>query len=145
MVELLPWLKAFHVVAVIAWMAAILYIFRLYIYHAAETEEIVKERLTKWELLLHERIGRPAMIVTIVLGIAMLWIQPSLLQQPFMQVKLAGVVGLMGVYGYGSTLRRKLVAGEPVPSDRALRILNEVPTVFMILIVVMVIVRPWIR
>ena len=139
------WFKALHVIAVIAWMAATLYLFRLYVYHAEETEPVVKERLTSWENRLHERIGQPAMIAAVGFGTLMLFLQPALLAQPFMQVKLAAVVGIFATYGYGRGLHHKLVAGAPVPSERSLRLLNELPMLFIAIIVAMIIVRPWIR
>ena len=72
------WIKSLHIIAVISWMAGMLYLFRLFVNHAAETEAIVQERLQGMERRLLRAITNPAMIVTLLSGGAMLWIQPEL-------------------------------------------------------------------
>lgn len=141
----LPWLKAFHVVAVIGWMAGLLYMFRLFVYHARETEEIVKVRLVVWETRLFRTIASPAMAATWFFGLGMLALQPALLRQSWLHAKLGLVILLTVFHHVAIPLRKRLEAGLPTLSDRAFRILNEVPTLLMIGIVVLVIVRPGMR
>ena len=145
LMPLLPWIKALHVVAVIAWMAGILYLYRLFVYHREEKEYVVKERLVDWERRLMRFIANPAMIVAWLAGLTMVYLQPSLMLEPWFHAKLTFAVLLTGMQGFAGRLHRKLASGEPVPSGKALRILNEVPTLLMIGIVVMVIVQPWSR
>lgn len=145
MLPLLPWIKALHVVAVIAWMAGTLYVYRLFVYHSQETEYVVKQRLSDWEKRLLRFIITPSMAVAWIAGLAMVYLQPFLLHEPWFHVKLTLAIVLSGMHGYGSALQRKFANGDRVPSNKTLRILNEVPTLLMIGIVVMVIVQPWSR
>lgn len=139
------WIKAIHVIAIIAWMAGMLYLIRLYAYHAEETEPVVMERLQVWERKLLRGIVNPAMIVAFATGITMLTRMPSLLQEPWMHVKLTMVLLMTAVHGMASGWRKKLIINPRFKSGRFFRIMNEVPTVLMIVIVVMVIVQPFTR
>ena len=134
---------AFHVVAIISWMAGILYLFRLFVYHAAEREAVVKERFKVMERKLYKIIVVPAMLLAFALGIALIAMNPGLLHQPWLHAKLALVVALAGFSGFGGKLRRELERDVCRYSERTFRILNEVPTVLMVLIVLLVIVRPF--
>ncbi|MEB3205108.1 MAG: CopD family protein [Candidatus Sericytochromatia bacterium] len=138
-------LKTLHVVAVIAWMAGLLYLFRLFVYHGTETEPVVRTRLVEWERRLYTYIANPAMAATWLLGLGMTAVQPGLWQQPWLHAKLALVVLMTGVHHAALPLRRRLAAHAAVPSDVRLRILNEVPTLLMIGIVALVILKPWAR
>ncbi|MBM3273573.1 MAG: CopD family protein [Candidatus Sericytochromatia bacterium] len=138
----LLWVKAFHVVADIAWMAGVLYLYRLLVYHKAETEAVVKQRLEVWERKLINAITRPAMVVAWLLGLILIWQQPYLLALPWMRAKLALAVLLTGATQMAIRYHRKLAGDKPVPGEKALRFLNEVPTLLMIGIVILVIVRP---
>ena len=137
------WLKAFHVIAVISWMAGMLYLPRLYVYHAAakvgselsETLKIMEHRLLRF-------IINPAMILTYIFGIWMLTINAGLLREPFMHVKLTAVIGMQIVHAFLARYRRAFAEDRNTHSAKFFRILNEVPTVLLIIIVIMVIVRP---
>ena len=124
-------------------MAGILYLMRLFVYHAAETESIVKERFKLMEQRLYRIITIPAMVVALVLGIAMLVINPSLPYLPWMQLKLVLVLLLMAVTIYAKKLKQDLATGTCSHSDKFFRVLNEVPTLLMIGIVFLVILRPF--
>ena len=139
------WIKAVHVISVISWMAGMLYLLRLYVYHAEETEFIVKERLQGYEVRLLRRIVNPAMIMTFLTGISMLVMMPSLLHQPWMHAKLTLVLGMTAVHGMASGWRTKLIADPQFKSGKFFRIMNEVPTLLMIGIVILVIVQPFAR
>ncbi|MBU6429239.1 MAG: CopD family protein, partial [Cyanobacteria bacterium REEB65] len=132
-------------IAVIAWMAGILYVFRLFVYHSEETEFVVKQRLTEWEKRLLRFIVTPAMGVAWLAGLTMAALMPAITRQPWFAVKLVLVVILSAMHGFATRLQRKFAMGDPVPSNRALRLINEVPTLLMIGIVIMVIVQPWSR
>lgn len=139
------WWKAIHVMAIISWMAGLLYLFRLFVYHAQETLPEVMARFEVMERRLLRAITTPAMVVALATGIAMLVQQPALLQQPFMHVKLALVVGMLAMHGLGARWRKRLIREPAFASHRFFRVMNEIPTLLMIVIVIMIIVRPFYR
>ena len=136
-------LKAIHLIAVMSWMVGLLYLPRLFVYHSqtplgsvqSETFKIMERRLLK-------AIMNPAMILTFILGFWMLWDNPGLFYEGWMQVKLVCVFAMAGVHGKFSKMRRLFENDQAVMNDKTYRIWNEVPTVLMIVIVVMVIVKP---
>lgn len=139
------WIKALHIIAVIAWMAGLLYLPRLFVYHCraadvaqADTFAIMEERLLRI-------IMRPAMIATWGLGIV-LAAMPGIVawsSDVWIYVKLAGVVVLTIVHMVLARHARDFAAGRNVRSERYFRLLNEVPTAAMIVIVIMVVVKPF--
>jgi putative membrane protein len=139
------WIKSLHLIAVISWMAGILYLLRLYVNHAAETEPVVMERLQGMERRLLRAITNPAMIVTLATGLAMLRIQPSILSQPFMQAKLVLVFGMLVMHGLAARWRKRLITEPHFRSHKFFRVMNEIPTLLMIGIVILIIVRPFLR
>jgi putative membrane protein len=140
------WLKALHVIAVIAWMAGMLYIWRLYVYHAMEQEQVVMDRLAIMERRLMNYITTPAMIVSLATGGSLFWMSRAYyLSQPWMHLKLTLLVLLFGSHGMAAAHRRKLLVNPRVKPHTFYRVMNEVPTVLMIGIVIAVIVRPWAR
>jgi putative membrane protein len=136
--------KALHVISIIAWMAGLLYLPRLYVYHAettigsvrAETFKVMERRLLK-------AIMNPAMIASFLFGIWMLVLAPVLLLETWMQVKVACVLGMAGCHGVFSKMRRQLENDEQPRPASVYRIWNEVPTVLMIIIIVMAVVKPF--
>lgn len=138
------WFKALHLIAVISWMAGLLYLPRLFVYHVSaekgsdksETFKIMERRLLKI-------IMNPAMIVVWVIGLLMIWLDPSLMKQGWMHAKLLLVFLMSGVHGVLSKNMKRFAADENEKSEKYFRILNEVPTVMMIIIVILVIVRPF--
>ncbi len=137
------WIKALHVLAIISWMAGMLYLVRLYVNHAMETEPVVMERLQGMERRLLRAITTPAMVVSLLTGIAMLAMNPVLLKMPWMHVKLTLVVGMLAMHGMASSWRKKLIDNPRFKTDKFFRVMNEIPTLLMIGIVIMVIVRPF--
>ncbi len=134
---------AIHLIAVISWMAGILYLYRLFVYHAEETENVVKERFQVMERKLLMVILLPAMIVSLFAGLAMLHFNPELLKQPWMHVKLLSVAGLMYLSHIAGKFRRQLAENSCPVSGKQFRFLNEAPTLLMIVIIFMVILRPF--
>ena len=136
------WVKAGHVIAVIAWYAGLFYIFRLYVYHVQKREEpAVTATLEVMERRLLRGIMMPAMVVSIGLGITMLWMQPALLQMPWLHLKLTAILFLLGYHGLASHTRKRFLRKEYFLSETACRWINEVPTVLLFVIVGAVIVR----
>lgn len=137
------WIKAFHVIAVISWMAGMLYLPRLFVYHAeaakgsiqSETFKIMERRLLK-------AIINPAMIATWLLGIVLIW-QGGWIASGWLHAKIALVFVLSGMHGVLARTVKDFAVDRNMRSARFYRIINEVPTVLMIGIVILVIVKPF--
>jgi len=137
------WIKALHVISVIAWMAGMLYLPRLYVYHAgAKRGSELSETLKVMERRLLRGIINPAMIASYIFGIWMLALNPDLLHEKFMQVKLATLFAMQIIHALLARYRRHFARDCNIHSARFYRILNEVPMALIIVIVIMIIVRP---
>jgi protoporphyrinogen IX oxidase len=129
------WIKALHVIAVIAWMAGMLYLPRLFVYHCeAEIGSRQSETFKIMERRLFKAIINPAMGVT--------W-SGHWFAAPWLHVKLALVLAMSAVHGFFSRWVKDFAADRRLRSQKFYRVINEVPTVLMILIVIMVIVKPF--
>jgi putative membrane protein len=144
--DIFVWIKAFHIVAVVAWMAGMLYLPRLFIYHcAAETGSPQAETFIVMERRLLRAIINPAMIVSLVLG-AILLSEPGMIDwvgDIWIYLKLAFVAVLVILHGFLARWRKAFEAGENRHDARFFRWINEVPTVAMIAIVIFVVVKPF--
>lgn len=137
------WIKTLHVLAIISWMAGLLYLPRLFVYHADVGHGSEPARLFEvMEWRLYRYIMTPAMIVAWLTGLHMAATQAYWLDIWFLS-KLALVVAMSGVHGFLGGLRRRLAAGTNQKSSRYFRVLNEVPTLLMIVIVGLVILKPF--
>jgi putative membrane protein len=137
------WLKAFHVIAVIAWMAGMLYLPRLFVYHCeAEIGSKQSETFKVMERRLLRAIINPAMVATWVLGLWLAW-DAGLFRSGWLHAKLALVLALSALHGMFVRYVRDFAADRNQRSQRFYRIINEVPTLLMIGIVVLVIVKPF--
>jgi putative membrane protein len=140
----LPWIKALHVVAVIAWMAGLLYLPRLYVYHAeAEKGSDKSETFKVMERRLYRGITTPAMIATWILGLSMLAIDPAIWWGFWPWVKAAMVLALSGLHGFYGRIRKDFAADANTRSHKFFRVINELPFVIALVIVIMVIVKPF--
>lgn len=138
------WIKAFHIIAVISWMAGLLYLPRLYVYHAmVEKNSARAQTFAMMERRLLKAIMNPAMILSFGLGFWLILLNPNLLSQTWFLVKIFLVFVLSGVHGKFAMMRKNFERGENVRSDRYYRLWNEVPTLLMIVIVILVVVRPF--
>jgi putative membrane protein len=138
------WFMAGHIVAMIAWMVGMFYLPRLFVYHvgAAPGSEL-SETLKVMERRLMRIIVNPAMGLTWLFGLIMLYAHPYLLQEGWLHVKITAVLLMSALHGMFSRNRKQFLRDQNVHSARYYRILNEVPTVLLIIIVIMVIVRPF--
>lgn len=138
-----PWAKAIHVIAVIAWMAGMLYLPRLFVYHAdAEQGSVQSETFKVMERRLLRGIINPAMIVTWVFGLWMAW-KIFHFEGGWLHAKIALVLVLSGLHGYLAAAVRKFAEDKNEKPARHWRIVNEIPTLLMIVIVILVIVKPF--
>jgi putative membrane protein len=136
------WIKALHVIAIISWMAGLLYLPRLFVYHAdagagpqSETFKIMERRLYRY-------IMTPAMTVAWLTGL-FLALESDALAQPWFHAKATLVVLLSAAHLHDGALLRRFANDANVHSSRYFRVINEIPTLLMIGVVVMVIVKPF--
>jgi putative membrane protein len=137
------WLLAFHIIAVIAWMAGMLYLPRLFVYHcAADVGSIQSETFKVMERRLLRAIINPAMIATWLLGLWLAWVS-GFYAAHWLQVKFVLVLAMSGVHGVLSKYVREFAADRRRKSQKYFRILNEVPTALMVVIVILAVVKPF--
>ncbi len=137
------WIKALHVIAVISWMAGMLYLPRLFVYHCeAERGSKQSETFKVMERRLLRAIINPAMIVTWLAGLYLVWAGHWYLA-PWFHAKFLLVLILSGVHGFFARCVKDFAADRNSRNQKFYRIINEVPTILMILIVVLVVVKPF--
>jgi protoporphyrinogen IX oxidase len=140
---LYDWLLALHIIAVIAWMAGMLYLPRLYVYHAraargselSETFKVMERRLLR-------AIINPAMIAAWILGLALAW-QGDHWREGWLHGKLLLLMGMQLIHAALSRWRRAFASDANTHSDRFYRFINEVPTLLLIGIVILAVVKPF--
>ena len=137
------WIKAVHVIAVISWMAGMLYLPRLFVYHCeAEAGSKQSETFKVMERRLLKAIINPAMIVTWLAGLYLAWAGQWYSSSWFL-AKFLLVLVMSGVHGFLARCVKDFAADRNTRSQKFYRIINEVPTVLMIAIVILVIVKPF--
>ena len=136
------WVKALHLIAVMSWMAGLLYLPRLFVYHAmVEAESVRAQTFKLMERRLLKAIMNPAMILSWALGLWLLQQNPDLLIMPWMWIKFSCVVMMTASHMVFAHMRRQLEQDIAL-SEKAYRWWNEVPTILMIIIVIMAVVEP---
>jgi putative membrane protein len=134
------WIKAFHLTAVIFWMAGLLYLPRLFVYHSvAEVGGELEAKMEEAEAKLLRIIMNPAMIVAFVLGLVMLFMIPHPVS---IWIKVALAFGLIAYHGFLAKTRKAFLGGGRPKSEKFFRRINEVPAIVTIVIVVLAIVQP---
>ncbi|MFG5384205.1 protoporphyrinogen oxidase HemJ [Yoonia sp. R2-816] len=145
LIGIYPWIKAVHIMSVIAWMAGLFYLPRLFVYHAErapvgseldQTFQIMEEKLLRV-------IMNPSMIVAWVAGLIMLGLGAFDFASVWAWVKIVSVILMTAAHMWMAARRKEFAAGRNTRSGRTYRLFNEVPTVLMFLIVVAVVVRPF--
>ena len=137
------WLKAFHIIAVIAWMAGLLYLPRLFVYHcetAVGTPEY--DRFVVMERKLMRVIINPSMIAVWLFGLS-LAATLNVWAAAWFGIKFTLVIVLSGLHGMMSRWRRDFEQGRNTKTQRFYRIVNEIPAVLMVFIVILVVVKPF--
>ena len=140
---LYPWLKSFHLIFMVTWFAGLFYIFRLFVYHVkfkensemANTYNLMERKLLY--LIMH-----PSMLLTIGFGVGMLILNPEILKQQWIHIKLLLVVFLMGYQIFSGIVHKCFLRGDYFLSEKACRILNEIPTLLLIGIVLLAVLKP---
>ena len=137
------WIKALHIISVVAWMAGMLYLPRLFVYHAeAESGSAQSETFKIMERRLLRGIVNPAMIASFVFGGLLLAILNDW-SSGWLYVKLISVLGLVGLHGMIARWRREFAEDRNRRPARFYRLINEVPAVLMVVIVIMAVVKPF--
>ena len=137
------WIKALHVIAVISWMAGMLYLPRLFVYHCeAEAGSKQSETFKVMERRLLKAIINPAMIVSWLAGFYLAW-AGHWYGSTWFQIKFLLALAMSGVHGFLVRWVRAFATDKNLHSQKFYRIINEVPTALMVLIVVLVIVKPF--
>lgn len=139
------WLRALHIVGVVTWFAGLFYIFRLYVYHVENRDKPeVVATLEVMERRLYRGICWPAMLLTTVFGV---WLWSSsfrgYLSMGWFHVKLTTLLLLFGYHFYSGKVRKDLAAGRYTLTSKQCRLINEVPTVLLLVIVIMAVVKPF--
>jgi putative membrane protein len=138
------WLKAFHIIAVITWFAGLFYLPRLFVYHAMTTDKVSKDRFKIMERKLYRGIMTPSMIVVIALGIWMITLNPGYyFSQGWMHAKLVLVAFLIAYHFMCRALMKQFAEDINKKSHVYFRWFNEIPVIFLIAIIILVIVRPF--
>jgi len=143
--NLLLALKALHIIAIISWMAGILYLYRLFVYHREKgtDREEIHSLLSLMEKRLLFNITLPALVVSLITGICMVILNPAYLYQLWFQIKATCALALIGATHAGYLIFKKFRRKDfRNYTGGKLRFINEVPTLLMIIIVIMVIFRP---
>jgi protoporphyrinogen IX oxidase len=138
------WLKVIHILAVISWMAGLFYLPRLFVYHAdkpvgGESDQtflVMERRLLK-------AIMRPALVVVLLSGLGLWHVLALSLSEPWLAVKLVAVAAMVGFHGLLERHVREFREGLRLKPSRYFRIINEIPTLLLIVIVIAVVVRPF--
>jgi len=146
LIDFYPWIKTLHIISVVAWMAGLFYLPRLFVYH---TEEVQKGTETdalfqKMEVKLLRVIMNPAMVSTWVFGLMLVFI-PGVVSWAFVWpwLKAAAVLGMTWFHHWLGYRRKDFLQGNNTLTGRRYRLMNEVPTILLLVIVTSVVVRPF--
>ncbi|OED38032.1 hypothetical protein AB833_21235 [Chromatiales bacterium (ex Bugula neritina AB1)] len=138
------WVKAFHIIAVVSWVAALL-IYPRYKLHqlASKPGNELYDRMQKASGQLRRIILTPSMLATWIFGITMVTLNPSIASSKWLWVKLLLVLGITAIHGVFVGIGKKIDAGAAEVTDSKLRMLNEVPFILFAIITILVVVRPF--
>ncbi len=141
------WFKTLHIVGVVVWFAGLFYLVRLFIYHreAAELEPPLRQAFETQYALMERRLANiittPGMVVAVVCAVGLLSVNPAWLQQGWMHAKLAFVLALLAYHAFCYRLMGRLRQGQCLWSGRQLRALNELPTLLLVIVVMLVVFK----
>ena len=144
MADYFNWIKAWHIISMVCWFAAIFYLPRLFVYHAMSEDAVSQERFSVMERKLYRGIMTPAMIATWAFGLWMVFLGWDVYKtQGWLHAKLFLVVLLSGSHGACGYYRKKLIDNPHYKTHKFWRWFNEVPVFALIFIVILVVVKPF--
>ena len=141
------WFKSFHIVGFTVWFAGLFYLVRLFIYHVEANDKpeparsILKEQYKIMENRLYSIITNPGMFVTLAMAVGIISTEPDIIHQRWLHIKMGLVFLLVGYHHYCKSLMKKLAVDECKWSGQQLRALNELPTLFLVAIVLLAIFK----
>ena len=141
------WFKAFHLIGIVVWFAGLFYLVRLFVYHAEASQEpepaqtILKKQYEIMEKRLYRIITTPGMLVTVAMAIGLLVTEPEVLRDGWLHIKLVFVAALLAYHHYCGRIMKKLAAGECKWTGQQFRALNELPTIFLVVIVLLAVFK----
>ncbi|MEQ8350134.1 MAG: protoporphyrinogen oxidase HemJ [Leptospiraceae bacterium] len=137
------WFKAIHLIFMVAWFAGMFYIWRLFVYHVETEHQSVRDQLAIMERKLYQIIMTPAMVITWVFGLAMVYLQwTAFAKAGWLHAKITLVLFLVFWHFLAGYYRKQLLAGRNYPSRR-FRLMNEVPTLVLIAVIILAVIRPF--
>lgn len=144
MSEYYEWIKVLHIVSMVAWMVGLFYLPRIFVYHSSvkigsEADEIFK----LMELRLLRIIMNPAMIFTFVFGVALAYIYGLKALGIWFHIKMLCVLMLASFHGFLAKCRKDFFLGKNIRTEKFYRIINEIPTILLIVSVIMVVIKPF--
>lgn len=136
-------IKAFHIIFVVCWFAGLFYIFRLFVYHVEnwDKNDVVRVMKTMEGRLLN-MIMTPAMILTIIFGVWLIVLNPMLIKQPWMHIKLTIILFLIVYHLYSYHVYFCFLKNKKILTSKACRIINEVPTIILISVCILAFLKP---
>ncbi|MFC0709372.1 protoporphyrinogen oxidase HemJ [Azorhizophilus paspali] len=138
------WLKALHIIAVVCWFAGLFYLPRLFVYHAMSEDQTSRERFCVMERKLYRGIMNPSLIATLLLGAGLIALNPGYyFSQGWMHAKLTAVLLLIGYHHVCGAQLKRFASGETPHGHAFFRWFNEIPVLFLLAIVILVVVRPF--
>ncbi len=141
------YLKALHIVGFVAWFAGLFYLVRMFVYHEEAFDKgepdrsILSKQYNIMQWRVYKIICNPAMMITFIGGFGMLYVQPAYLQMGWIHFKLALVFLLLAYHLYSKSLIKKLERGERIYTSFQYRLMNEVPTLFLVSIVLLAVLK----
>ena len=136
-------IKALHIIAMVCWFAGLFYLPRLFVYHAMSEDETSKARFCIMERKLYRGIMLPSMLATVIFGLWLLHLNPAWLSMGWMHAKLALVLVLIGYHHLCGSQLKRFARGENARSHVFYRWFNEVPVLFLIAIILLVVIKPF--
>ncbi|SDT87746.1 putative membrane protein [Pseudomonas pohangensis] len=136
-------IKALHIIAMVCWFAGLFYLPRLFVYHAMSEDETSKARFCIMERKLYRGIMLPSMLATVIFGLWLLHLNPAWLNMGWMHAKLALVLVLIGYHHLCGAQLKRFARGENARSHVFYRWFNEVPVLFLIAIILLVVIKPF--
>lgn len=137
------WIKAFHIIFIVTWFAALFYLPRLFVYHAMSEDQTSIERFKIMERKLYRGIMTPSAILAVGFGLLLLWLAPEWLQQGWLHAKLLLILALTGYHVWCGQLLRAFRDDSNQHSHVWFRWFNEAPVLILVAIVVLVVVKPF--
>ena len=138
------WLKAFHLISMVAWFAALFYLPRLFVYHSMAEDEISIERFKTMESKLYRLIANPSMYSTIIFGVLMIYLAPKYYMAQYWLHAKIGIIVLLIIYHHGCYYYLKRFAEDAnTKTDRYFRVFNEVPVLFLVAIIILAVIKPF--